>query len=80
MLPPHSGGGDSAITERLTKLQLEQQKIERELAEKLEKKRKSVRQWEKLDRESSREGLKGELAEKQVRMMAGEGGLGGAAF
>jgi hypothetical protein len=64
----------------LTKLELERQKIERELAEKMEKKRKSVRQWEKLDRESAREGLKGELAEKQVRMMTGEGGLGGAAF
>ncbi|KAI9782212.1 MAG: hypothetical protein M1839_005326 [Geoglossum umbratile] len=80
LFPAHSGGGDPAIAERLTKLQQEQQKIERELAEKLDKKRKSVRQWEKLDRESAREGLKGELAEKQVRMMAGEGGLGGAAF
>ncbi|KAI9863831.1 MAG: hypothetical protein M1813_003483 [Trichoglossum hirsutum] len=80
LFPPNSSGGDPAISERLSKLQQEQQKIEKELAEKLEKKRKSVRQWERLDRESAREGLKGELAEKQVRMMAGEGGLGGAAF
>ena len=80
LLPQDRNSADFAIQERLAKLEQEQKKIEKELEEKMEKKRKGVRQWEKHERESAREGLKGELAEKQVRMMAGEGGLGGAAF
>ncbi|KAI9837620.1 MAG: hypothetical protein M1837_002954 [Sclerophora amabilis] len=73
-------GMDKSIGERLAKLQQEQEKLQKELAEKEEKKRKGLRTWDRLERESARDGLKSELAEQQVRMMAGEGGLGGAAF
>ena len=73
-------GIERSVAERLAKLQADQKRLEAELAEKLEKKRAGLRNWDKLERESAREGLKSELAEQQVRVMAGEGGLGGAAF
>ncbi|KAI9759393.1 MAG: hypothetical protein M4579_002382 [Chaenotheca gracillima] len=73
-------GMDKPIAERLAKLQQEQEKLQKELAEKEEKKRKGLRNWDRMERESARDGLKSELAEQQVKMMAGEGGLGGAAF
>ena len=71
---------EKSVSERLAKLQQEQKRLEQELAEKLEKKRAGVRNWDRLERESARDGLKSELAEQQVRMMSGEGGMGGAAF
>ena len=68
------------VSEKLAKLEQDQKRLEAELAEKLEKKRAGLRTWDRLERESAREGLKSELAEQQVRAMSGEGGMGGAAF
>ncbi|KAI9797056.1 MAG: hypothetical protein M1825_006269 [Sarcosagium campestre] len=71
---------DRNVTERLAKLQTDQKRLEAELAEKLAKKRAGLRTWDRLERESARDGLKSELAEQQVKVMAGEGGLEGSAF
>src|SRR5207248_156531 len=73
-------GMDKSVADRLSKLQIEREKLEKELEEKQAKKRAGLREWERLERESAREGLKNELAEKQGRVMAGEGDSGGAAF
>ncbi|KAI9800408.1 MAG: hypothetical protein M1833_003294 [Piccolia ochrophora] len=86
-LPAVKAGGEKqpssvekSVADRLAKLQADQKRLETELAEKLEKKRAGLRGWDRMERESAREGLKSELAEQQVRAMAGEGGVGGAAF
>jgi Skp family chaperone for outer membrane proteins len=50
-----------------------------DLHAKEEKLRKGLAQWDKLARESTSMGLKAELSERHVRMLAGEG-VGGAAF
>ncbi|KAI9784086.1 MAG: hypothetical protein M1816_001058 [Peltula sp. TS41687] len=71
---------EKSVSERLAKLTQEQSRLEQELAEKLEKKRNGLRNWDRLERESARDGLKSELAEQQVRVMSGESGMGGAAF
>lgn len=73
-------GVDKNVTERLAKLQQEQQRLEQELAEKMEKKRTGLRQWDRMERDNERNGLKSELAEQQVRALSGEGGMGGSSF
>lgn len=73
-------GMEKSVSERLAKLTQEQKRLEQELAEKLEKKRDGLRNWDRLERESARDGFKSELAEQQVRVMSGESGMGGAAF
>ena len=77
-LPPSSV--DKKVAEKLAKLTQEKERLEQELDRKLEKKRAGLRTWDRLERESARDGLKSELAEQQVREMVGEGGMGGAAF
>ena len=67
---------DKSVTERLAKLAQEQKRLETELEDRLEKKRAGMRQWEEMERESERDGLKSELAEEQVKDLAGEGGTG----
>jgi len=64
----------------LAKLEEEKKRLMEQLDEKMAKKRAGLRDWERMERESAREGLKSELAEQQLRMMTDEGGLGGAAF
>ncbi|KAI9713361.1 MAG: hypothetical protein M1812_006639 [Candelaria pacifica] len=73
-------GIDPKIAERLAKLDEEKKKLEAEVAKMEEQSRSSLREWDRLSRESNRESLKSELAEQHVSMLAGEGGMGGAAF
>lgn len=69
-----------SVKEKLARLEQDQKRLEAELADKLDKKRAGMRTWDRLERETTRESLKSELAEQQVRVMSGEGGMGGAAF
>ena len=43
-------------------------------------KRQGLRDWDKAERESRREGLKSELAERHLDSLTGEVGVSGAAF
>lgn len=71
---------DPKIAERLAKLDEEKKKLEAEVARMEEQNRSGLRDWDRLTRESNREGFKSELAEQHVSMLAGESGMGGAAF
>ncbi len=73
-------GIDPKIAERLAKLDEEKKKLEVEVARMEEQSRSGLREWDRLSRESNRESFKSELAEQHVSMLAGEGGMGGAAF
>lgn len=64
---------------RLKKTEEEMERLRTELEIKERKLRGGLKTWSKLERESAREGLKSDLSDQQVRMMAGEG-VGGAAF
>jgi hypothetical protein len=64
---------------RLKKTEEETERLREELRLKEEKLRSGLRTWEKLERESNSMGLKSELSERHVRILAGEG-VGGAAF
>ena len=67
------------IEARLKKTEEETERLREELKIKEEKLRAGLRTWEKLERESKSMGLKAELSEKHVRILAGEG-VGGTAF
>ncbi|KAI9673309.1 MAG: hypothetical protein M1829_004075 [Trizodia sp. TS-e1964] len=71
---------DRSVQEKLAKLEAEQKKLEQDLAEKIAKKRQGLRTWDKLSRESSRENLRGDLAEQQARSIVGDAGSSGPAF
>jgi len=64
---------------RLEKLEEEAERIRRVIEEKQAKKRKGLREWERLERESQAASFRAELAEESVRALAGETD-GGAAF
>jgi len=55
------------------------EKLREDLKMKEEKARKSFRQWERLERESRGNALRGELSAQHLNKLAGEGS-GGAAF
>lgn len=57
----------------------EEERIREDLKAKQEKLRKSLRTWDKLEREAKSFELKSDLSEKSLKNIAGEG-LGGAAF
>jgi hypothetical protein len=61
------------------RLKEEEERIREELKARDEKLRKSLRTWEKLERESKSFELKSDLSENSLRTIAGEG-VGGAAF
>lgn len=50
------------------------------IEEKQKAKREGLREWERTERERTREGLKSELAEGALERMQGEGSTSGAAF
>ncbi|KAI9671134.1 MAG: hypothetical protein M1817_003641 [Caeruleum heppii] len=73
-------GVPANVAEKLAKLEQDKKRLEQELMEKEEKLRGGLRTWERLERESARDGLRSELAEGQVGILSGESGMGGAAF
>jgi hypothetical protein len=73
-------GLDPASERRLAQLEEDKKKLLDQIEEKQRAKRAGLRDWERLERESAREGLKSELAEGHLNRMTGEGGLGSAGF
>jgi hypothetical protein len=61
------------------KLKEEEERARDEIKLRQEKLRKSLRMWDKLERETKAFELKSDLSEKSLKNLAGEG-LGGAAF
>ena len=78
-IDPTASGIPGEIAARLKKKEEEAEILREELHAKQEKLRQSLKGWDKLSRDSSSMGLKSELSERHVRMLAGEG-VGGAAF
>ncbi|KAG9236148.1 hypothetical protein BJ875DRAFT_241496 [Amylocarpus encephaloides] len=76
---PTASGVSSDLAARLKKREEEAEILREELNAKQEKLRQSLKGWDKLSRDSASMGLKSELSERHVRMLAGEG-VGGAAF
>jgi hypothetical protein len=76
---PSASGIPKDLEARLRKTEEETERLREELRQKEEKLRSGLRTWEKLERESKSMGLKSELSERHVRILAGEG-VGGAAF
>jgi hypothetical protein len=57
----------------------ESERLRADYDKKREKLRAGLAQWDKFERDSKAMGLRSELSERQVRLLAGEG-AGGAAF
>lgn len=57
---------------RLSKLQEEAEKLRKQIEEKEARKRKGLREWDRLSREVEVAGLRSELAEQSVRELNGE--------
>lgn len=64
---------------RLDRLESEAENLRRVIEDKQQKKRKAMREWERLSRETEGAIFRAQLAEDSVRALAGEGD-GGAAF
>jgi amino acid permease len=78
-IDPTASGIPPEIAARLKKREEEAEILRAENNSKQEKLRKSLKTWDKLQRDSASMGLRSELSERHVRMLAGEG-VGGAAF
>ncbi|GAB7340681.1 hypothetical protein MBLNU457_7071t1 [Dothideomycetes sp. NU457] len=65
---------------RLDKLEEDAERLRRLVDEKQVRKRRGLREWERLEREARVAGLRSELAEDAVGRISGEVGGGGAAF
>jgi hypothetical protein len=78
-LDPTASGIPSEIAARLKRKEEEAEILREELHAKQEKLRQGLKGWDKLSRDSQSMGLRSELSERHVRMLAGEG-VGGAAF
>lgn len=78
-LDPTASGILPDIAARIKKREEEENVLRDDLKAKEEKLRKSLKNWDKLSRESASMALRSELSERHVRMLAGEG-VGGAAF
>ncbi len=76
---PTSSGIQPDVVLRLKKREEEAEVFRESLHTKQEKLRQSLKEWDKLSREAAAQGLRSELSERHVRMLAGEG-MGGAAF
>lgn len=71
---------DAAIEKRLTQLDTDREKLLDQVAETQRSKRAGLRDWDRLDRESSICALKSELAEGHLQRMADESMGGGVLF
>lgn len=71
---------DPAAKKRLAELEEGKKKLMEQIEEKQRDKRKNLREWESLERESRRDGLRSELAERALEEMSGEGIGSGTAF
>jgi hypothetical protein len=78
-IDPTATGFTADVSIRLKKREEEAEVLRVENDAKQEKLRKSLKTWDKLQRDSTSMGLRSELSERHVRMLAGEG-VGGAAF
>lgn len=70
---------DPSSERKLIQLEDETRRLKEELEEKLTAKRKGLKVWDKLARESKREGERSELAEGHLDRLGG-GGMGGGAY
>jgi hypothetical protein len=64
---------------KLTRLQEEAEKLRKEIDEREARKRKSLREWDKMTRDVNAAGVRSQLAEDALRSVAGEA-EGTAAF
>ncbi len=78
-IDPTASGIPNEIATRLKKLEEEEQVLRERHYAKEEALKQGLKGWDKLSREASSMGLRTELSERHVRMLAGEG-VGGAAF
>lgn len=78
-LVPATTGVTRELEPHHRRLKDEEERIREEVRAKEEKLRKSLRLWDKLERESKAFELKSDLSEKSLKNIAGEG-MGGAAF
>lgn len=78
-IDPSYSGIPPDLAFRIKKNDEDAEKLRDDLKWKQEKLRKGLKTWDRLERESKAMGLRSELSERQVRMLAGEG-VGGAAF
>ncbi|KUI62167.1 hypothetical protein VP1G_09299 [Cytospora mali] len=76
---PLSTGVTRDLEAHHRRLKEEEERIREELRAKDEKLRRSLRMWERLERESKGFELKSDLSERSLKTIAGEG-LGGSAF
>lgn len=63
---------------RLEKLEEESERIRKLIEEKQARKRRGLREWERLERESEAAGFRAGLADESVRALEGEGDSGAA--
>lgn len=78
-LTPLTTGVVKELEPHHRKLKDEEERVRDEIKARQERLRKSLRVWDKLERESKAFELKSDLSEKSLKNLAGEG-LGGAAF
>lgn len=71
---------DAATEKRLAQLELDKERLLEQMAETQRSKRAGLRDWDRLDRESSICALKSELAEGHLQRMADESHGGGILF
>lgn len=78
-IDPAASGIPTDLAARLKKKEEEADILREEVKQKQEKLRKGLKHWDKLSRESASMGLKSELSERHLRILAGES-VGGKAF
>lgn len=78
-MTPVTLGVTREIEPHYRKLKDEEEKLRDELQAKQERLRKSLYNWDRLERESRAWEMRSDLSEKSMKNMAGEG-MGGAAF
>lgn len=76
---PSQSGMSTEAANRLKRKEEEEDVLRAELSQKEDKLREGLKVWGRLERESGSMGLRSELSERHVRVLAGEG-AGGAAF
>lgn len=78
-MTPSVLGVTREIEPHYRKLKDEEEKLRDELQAKQERLRKSLYNWDRLERDSRAWEMRSDLSEKSMKNMAGEG-MGGAAF
>jgi hypothetical protein len=74
-------GRDPNSEKRLAQLEADKERLVEQIAEKQKTKRASLREWDKLSRETATSALRSDLAEAHLhRMTDGDGIGGGTAF